>query len=136
MPPHAALRHARAEEAPVAGVSQGGMAQGTPVGRAPRASMLSSACSSVASSQGSRQGGGSAVMVTVPAKAVHFVLDTSTSLASLVRGAGEAHAMQAELHSELEHELRVAQQLSTAAIGVLQRFLPESTAVAPIGAMA
>ena len=121
------------------------MAQGTPVGRAPRASMLSSACSSVASSQGSRQGGGSAVMVTVPAKAVHFVLDTAASLASLVRGAGEAHAMhrlalgdgeQAELHSELEHELHVAQQLSTAAIGVLQRFLPESTAVAPIGAMA
>ena len=95
--------------------------------------MLSSACSSVASSQGSRQGGGSAVMVTVPAKAVHFVLDTSASLASLVRGAG---GEQAELHSELEHELHVAQQLSTAAIGVLQRFLPESTAVAPIGAMA
>jgi hypothetical protein len=84
-------------------------------------------------------------MVTVPAKAVHFVLDTSASLASLVRGAGEAHAMhglalgdgeQAELHSELEHELHVAQQLTTAAIGVLQRFLPENTTVAPIGALA
>ena len=133
MPTHAALRHMpRADD--------------TPVGRAPRASMLSggrsSMCSSVGSlpSQGSRhQFGGEAIMVTVPAKALNFVMETSASLASLVRGAGEVERMQgfalggseqADLQSDLDHQLLVAQQLAAAAISVLQRFIPENTGVA------
>ena len=132
VPTHAALRHMpRADD--------------TPVGRAPRASMLSggrsSLCSSVGSlaSHGSRQFGGEAIMVTVPAKALNFVLETSASLASLVRGAGEVERMQgfalggseqSDLQSDLDHQLLVAQQLAAAAIGVLQRFIPENTGVA------
>ena len=134
VPTHAALRHMpRADD--------------TPVGRAPasRASMLSggrsSMCSSVGSvaSHGSRQFGGEAIMVTVPAKALNFVLETSASLASLVRGAGEVERMQgfalggseqADLQSDLDHQLLVAQQLAAAAISVLQRFIPENTGVA------
>ena len=132
LPTHAALRYMSCAEE-------------TPVGRAPRASMLSGGrCSTQGSvtSHGSRQFGGEAVMVTVPVKALNFVLETSASLASLVRGARDEERMlglaprgegeQADLQSDLDHQLLVAQQLAAAAIGVLQRFIPENARVAPM----
>ena len=55
----------------------------------------------------------------------------SDSDVALLRAQLEASRAQLEA-SELKRRV----QGLTAAIGVLQRFLPESTAVAPIGAMA
>ena len=80
------------------------------------------------------------MLVTVPSKALTFVLETAGSLASLVRCArdeerllglgGLALGGDAHEQAELDHQLLIAQQLATAAIGVLQRFLPESAAIA------
>tara|TARA_B110001452_G_scaffold265137_1_gene269332 strand:- start:1359 stop:1805 length:447 start_codon:yes stop_codon:yes gene_type:complete len=134
--------------------------QSTPTGRAPhpRTALLSASRASVASgassvhSRGStlsqRHWGGTDVMVTVPTKALDFVLETSASLSNLLRAAREEERLLAPVGAasaaatprsidgaaddaldDLDQQLMVAEQLASAAVDVLRRFLPTPVAV-------
>ena len=65
-------------------------------------------------------------------QALDFVLETSSSLASLVLSAREEERLLGpppphEEDDDLAEQLLVAQELAAAAVGVLRRYLPEPT---------